>query len=638
MQSHSPPAGLVWTGAPLQAEVEALVRQGALSPWALLVFRSGPFAAPAAAAAADAAQGVNRSAAAEGGRTTEYSIRMALKDTPPCWERVERYRKSRGSFSGAAVPDRYKRYVTSGFLSLQAAVAAYALGQPPHMEGSLLLPLVPPPQTDDGARPDDAPPAAAPTSDHNASTQRPQQQRRAHSVWLGVMPQQAHKDDRFYLLIAPLFGLLLVSSFMLPLAMFLRGTVAERECGLRPLLLLHGCHPALPPAAWLLAYLPISLAAAALASLLAILTFLPTTSLTLLFVLFASFSVAQLAAATALATLLSSSRVAAAAGPLLMLAAALPKYVFSSTADTEALWLKHVAALLPPTALSFGVDLLLQHESNGSGLRWDTVGADPLPMSAVLLILALDAALFLALAAVLAWARGTGAAAASRLVRKALTAAASTLAGHQCKNEGKGQGPAGKVKQQTEASSNSSSPVRGSQLRAAVLAEQLCKTYPNGVQALQGLSLKLAYGELLGLLGTNGAGKSTFCSILTGQESPTSGSCLINGHNQSSGSQAARQMGVCPQHNVHFFGLTVAENLAVAAAIKGVPWTDVWQAAQKTHMQLGLGKEENTLAGQLSGGGMRKLQVGMALVGGSRLLVLGMYAAACCGRLHACAR
>ena len=75
----------------------------------------------------------------------------------------------------------------------------------------------------------------------------------------------------------------------------------------------------------------------------------------------------------------------------------------------------------------------------------------------------------------------------------------------------------------------------------ALVADQLTKTYRNGVQALAGVSFQVAPGEIFGLLGPNGAGKSTTVRILATLTQPDGGSARIGGHDVMTDPQAVRR-------------------------------------------------------------------------------------------------
>lgn len=89
------------------------------------------------------------------------------------------------------------------------------------------------------------------------------------------------------------------------------------------------------------------------------------------------------------------------------------------------------------------------------------------------------------------------------------------------------------------------------------------------VHAVQSLSLRLAPGQVLGLLGPNGSGKSTTLKALAGLLAPTAGECLIGGH--PAGSDAAREsVGYLPESPVFAPHLTGREFLAYCAGLSGV--------------------------------------------------------------------
>ena len=82
--------------------------------------------------------------------------------------------------------------------------------------------------------------------------------------------------------------------------------------------------------------------------------------------------------------------------------------------------------------------------------------------------------------------------------------------------------------------------------RPAVVARELVKTYPAGrgaapVRALAGLSLEIAAGTVVAMLGRNGAGKSTTVKILTTLARPDSGTATVAGHDVAGDAEAVRR-------------------------------------------------------------------------------------------------
>lgn len=143
--------------------------------------------------------------------------------------------------------------------------------------------------------------------------------------------------------------------------------------------------------------------------------------------------------------------------------------------------------------------------------------------------------------------------------------------------------------------------------------------------AVDGVDLTMYEGQIFVLLGHNGAGKTTTASMITGLLPPTSGSISVYGRNVPEDLDDVRYdigMGVCPQHDVLYHDLTVEEHLKFFAGIKGVPSKDINQAVQETIATVGLTEKVKALAASLSGGMKRKLSVGIALIGGSKVVIL----------------
>ncbi|CAM9264642.1 unnamed protein product [Heterosigma akashiwo] len=143
-----------------------------------------------------------------------------------------------------------------------------------------------------------------------------------------------------------------------------------------------------------------------------------------------------------------------------------------------------------------------------------------------------------------------------------------------------------------------------------------------GPAAVAGLDLLLFEGQITALLGHNGAGKSTTINMLTGLIPMTSGEALIRGKRLSQSLAAIRSdLGVCPQHDVLLPELSPMDHLNLVCIIKGVP-PDGRGEARRMLEQVGLAEKARAPAATLSGGQKRKLCVGLALVGGSRVVIL----------------
>ena len=131
--------------------------------------------------------------------------------------------------------------------------------------------------------------------------------------------------------------------------------------------------------------------------------------------------------------------------------------------------------------------------------------------------------------------------------------------------------------------------------------------------ALDAISLRVEKGELFGLIGPDGAGKTTFFRLLAGVLEPTSGTVAIEG---------ASSFGFVPQRFALYEDLSVDENLELRAKLYGVP-RDVYRTrAADLLARVGMERFRARLAGALSGGMKQKLALVAALLTQPPLLLL----------------
>ena len=150
----------------------------------------------------------------------------------------------------------------------------------------------------------------------------------------------------------------------------------------------------------------------------------------------------------------------------------------------------------------------------------------------------------------------------------------------------------------------------------AVSTLHLRKAYKNGVLAVRDLTLGIPKGECFGLLGVNGAGKSTTFNMLTGILKPSSGIGYV-GKVRIDG-QA--KFGFCPQHDVVLGDLTVMENMMLFANLNGLENGKrcvglILEALQMTH-------RSKNLVNKCSGGERRRLSIAVALITNCDVIML----------------
>ncbi|MFL5183644.1 MAG: ABC transporter ATP-binding protein [Microvirga sp.] len=142
---------------------------------------------------------------------------------------------------------------------------------------------------------------------------------------------------------------------------------------------------------------------------------------------------------------------------------------------------------------------------------------------------------------------------------------------------------------------------------------------------LHKISFALGEGRLLGLLGRNGAGKSTCMNVAVGLLPARGGAIEVFGKpvtNASPEAIAGRGVALVPQGRRVFRSLTVRENLAVAAARPAGGGGEPWTADRVFAMFPRLGERRQQLAASLSGGEQQMLAIGRALMRNPRVLLM----------------
>lgn len=148
----------------------------------------------------------------------------------------------------------------------------------------------------------------------------------------------------------------------------------------------------------------------------------------------------------------------------------------------------------------------------------------------------------------------------------------------------------------------------------------LSKSYGK-VKALDGVTLSVTRGELFGLIGPDGAGKSTLYRILTTLLAPDRGRATVLGFDTTADYRAIRRnIGYMPEQFSLYPDLTVKENLEFFASLFGVTVKDNFSLIAPIFGQLE--RFPNRKAGALSGGMKQKLALSCALIHNPRLLLL----------------
>ncbi|EQC40944.1 hypothetical protein SDRG_02007 [Saprolegnia diclina VS20] len=442
--------------------------------------------------------------------------------------------------------------------------------------------------------------------------------RQAPQPYLGgatdVFPMQGYG-------INTLFGDDLLLATAMPAAMvlfslFLVGNIVgafvlEKETRSKEYMLALGLHPSALVASWFLLYSVLIVLVAGIETLVvAVGAIFPNSSLACLFLLFLGFHLATLSFGYAASTLFSSTKTATYVTQLVFMLLTIAGYVLPDAAGECA---KAAICLCPPAAIVLAIQVVLRAEYYTQGITFanaSVLQTNRLRYSTAVGMLFADVIVYLLLGLYLEtvlsdkrpwyfpvspsyWRRRSSAAPRTSPSTHDESSDVETPELHLLQQEKDGR---------------------------ALVVRGLHKSFGAHV-AVDDLHLAFYEGQISCLLGHNGAGKTTLISMLTGMLPPTAGDATIHGHCLSKDLRAIQaSMGVCPQHNILYDNLTVAEHLRLYAAIKNVP--DIAAAVKATLAEVDLVDKADTLAKGLSGGMKRKLSVGIALLGGSQLVFL----------------
>jgi ABC-2 type transport system ATP-binding protein len=164
------------------------------------------------------------------------------------------------------------------------------------------------------------------------------------------------------------------------------------------------------------------------------------------------------------------------------------------------------------------------------------------------------------------------------------------------------------------------SPGQGSE--AAVSARGLTRRFGD-VTAVEELSFDIAPGELFGLVGPDGAGKTTTLRMLAGVLPPSGGDAVVAGHSVAGDPDAVRpHIAYMAQRFGLYVDLTVRENLDFYADLYRVPKSERPARLERLYAFSNLGEFEDRLAGNLSGGMKQKLSLSCALIHRPDILLL----------------
>lgn len=157
-----------------------------------------------------------------------------------------------------------------------------------------------------------------------------------------------------------------------------------------------------------------------------------------------------------------------------------------------------------------------------------------------------------------------------------------------------------------------------------IISARNLDTFYGASHILRGVSLELAQGEAIGLMGRNGMGKTTLIRTIMGLVKPRSGSIAVDGRDMTSARPfqlAQSGLAYVPEGRGIFASLSVAENIEIAAR-PGLDGQSRWSVPRVLDLFPRLNERRDNRGDQLSGGEQQMLAIARALVTNPRVLIL----------------
>uniref|UniRef100_A0AAA9SRL6 ABC transporter domain-containing protein n=1 Tax=Bos taurus TaxID=9913 RepID=A0AAA9SRL6_BOVIN len=443
------------------------------------------------------------------------------------------------------------------------------------------------------------------------------------SVLLKRFPHGAYVRDIFFLVLQNEFPVFLMLSFICIELITINSIVLEKERKLKEYMCMMGLHSWQHWVAWFIVFF---ISASIVVSFMTLLFCIESAVFgnsdpSLIFVFLMCFAIATIFFAFMISTFFQKAHVATASGGIIFFFTYLPYLYIAFTYSQRSSFQKIAFCLLSNVAMALGVRLISTFEARGTGVQWRNMGhiGGEFNFTQVLLMLLLDSVLY----GLVAWyveAIFPGEYGIPKPWYFFLTPSYWWREPTSLRN------PVEDLEDPQQALGNKFIQDEPTNLIKGIEIQHLYKVFYKGRDehvAVKDLTVNLYQGQITVLLGHNGAGKTTTCNILTGLTTPSRGQVFINGYELSKDMlQIRKSMGWCPQHDILYDNLTVAEHLYFYAQLKGLPRQKCPEEVKRMLHVLGLEEKRDSRSRFLSGGMRRKLSIGIALIAGSKVLML----------------
>jgi ABC-type multidrug transport system ATPase subunit len=461
------------------------------------------------------------------------------------------------------------------------------------------------------------------------------------SVAMEQFPAPEYQLDGFIRVIQHTLPMFMILGWIYAVSLLVKEIVYEKQERLRDVMRIMGLKTWVYWSSWVCS------AMIQMTALVGIMTFILCASKVLkhsdplvVFLFFWLYSLATVSLSMLISSFFSRAKVAAACAGLAYYCAYMPYSIFNRFEDVLPLDGKNALCLLSSTGLGVGMSIIAKWELIEVGVQWDNIGSpSPLTYSGaapkdahslghVMMMMIVDCVFY----QVLAWylekvfpgTLGLPQPWYFPVLPSYWRGPVDVEAGSDNIITGsKAEQEDNKKLEYWEAAHDDLKPMVQIRGLSKVFTSGRCSMGGFNKTALGGVSIDMHEGMILGYLGHNGAGKSTTMSVLTGLYPPTEGDVHVNGISVRKDSHGVRkQLGVCLQHNALWDNLTVEEHLWLFCCLKSVPWDQMRTEVDKLLRDTGLEPKRHAPSRGLSGGMKRKLSIGIALAGGSKVITL----------------
>ncbi|XP_015346371.1 phospholipid-transporting ATPase ABCA3 [Marmota marmota marmota] len=437
-------------------------------------------------------------------------------------------------------------------------------------------------------------------------------------------------SDPFLVAIQYQLPLLLMLSFTYTSLSIIRAVVQEKERRLKEYMRMMGLSSWLHWSAWFLMFFLFLLIVVSFMTLLFCIkvkkdvAVLSSSDPSLVLAFLLCFAISSISFSFMVSTFFSKANMAAAIGGFLYFFTYIPYFFVAPRYNWMTLTQKLFSCLLSNVAMAMGAQLIGKFEAKGTGIQWRDLLSpvnvdDDFCFGQVLGMLLLDSVLY----GLVTW-----------YVEAVFPGQFGVpqpwyfflMPSYWCGNPRTVVGKEEEDSDPEKALRTEYFEAEPEDLVAGIKIKHLSKVFQVGNKdktAVRDLNLNLYEGQITVLLGHNGAGKTTTLAMLTGLFPPTSGRAYISGYEISQDMvQIRKSLGLCPQHDILFDNLTVVEHLYFYAQLKGLSQQKCPEEVKQMLHILNLEDKRNSRCKFLSGGMKRKLSIGIALIAGSKVLML----------------